>query len=97
MKCDSCRGRKFCIENCNYNSVKSCTHYIPDPDVLKCNRWIVSDGEISCGRCDRRFSADSGIKAEIAIGFKFCPYCGARMNEEEEISFGKEVRIHYGR
>ena len=60
--------------------VLSAVHHLPAADVapVRHGRWIFEPGKIPyCSEC-KKYS-DDGDK-----GATFCPWCGARMGEEDE-------------
>ena len=70
-------GADYCAE-----CVKDAPSVIPK---VKEGKWIAKDGVFYCSCCDN----DSGLSEEDVYLYKFslpnyCPYCGVRMESEEE-------------
>lgn len=42
-----------------------------DAEPVRHGKWIIEDGHVCCSEC-----------GEISKEFNYCPYCGARMDEE---------------
>jgi hypothetical protein len=73
----------YCEENCgkeNREGYKTCTNCgmlnVPSADVqpVRSGRWI-----IFCSECKHEAYWDTDYGQQL---FDYCPYCGARMNED---------------
>lgn len=42
-----------------------------DAEPVRHGKWVIEDGHVCCSEC-----------GEISKEYNYCPYCGARMDEE---------------
>ncbi|MGN0610068.1 MAG: hypothetical protein ACI4J6_12735 [Oscillospiraceae bacterium] len=46
--------------------------------------WIEEDTAVTCPICTRSYDTDFEIKRSVVLGFKYCPECGAKMDNRQK-------------
>ena len=46
---------------------------VPSAEPVRHGKWVIEDGHVCCSEC-----------GEISKEYNYCPYCGAKMDEEKE-------------
>ena len=56
--------------------------YLPSaqPEPVRRGRWVEGSGMFMCSVCHDVWSTEN---EEMIKGFNYCPWCGAKMEEEE--------------
>lgn len=66
--------------------VRAYTKDAPTIDQVRHGRWIESTTDLICSSCETVFNDEiAWMCRDYTFGYpKYCPYCGAKMDEEEK-------------
>ncbi|MGN0608973.1 MAG: hypothetical protein ACI4J6_07185 [Oscillospiraceae bacterium] len=76
LVCDTCKRALKYIDELEAKLAES--------EPVRHGHWVEEDTAVTCPICTRSYDTDFEIKRSVALGFKYCPNCGTKMDNRQK-------------
>lgn len=76
LVCDTCKRALKYIDELEAKLAES--------EPVRHGHWVEEDTAITCPICTRSYDTDFEIKRSVVLRFKYCPECGAKMDNRQK-------------